>query len=1336
MDESTSKPSSQERKAWLQEREVHRFYQAWLSAHGSSHSVAHSVESIAQAKLHGVGYKAHVSRDKALSAFAQLAAFRLRVKRAIISLIDANNQYILAEGAGGASITSADDLWLGTTVLKRCDAVCEQCLDSIATGKNDDGQSYACPGLIVKDCLLDEKFITRPYVRAEAGVRFYAGVPIVSRSGIMLGAYAVFDDKPRNGLTADELRFLQETAGAVMEHLEWARDRVDKIKGGRIVRGMASFIEGCTSLEGRHDDMSDVDRTVGDQTSTRTNRTDSPSRTPRRPDLRQARGTRASSASPSRSANSPARSANGSSPPKPRVISPPTPEKPRKAESASAMFARAVKILRESTLADGAAIFGATAGGTSTESSNATTSAFNHANPQFTPSTTSGQPSIGAEVRGGDSNSSELSVGHAGRPCKVLAYALSDDRARSEIESGSTLSLETLERYFVLFPKGKVFYFTEKGTGLSSGDETEGGVGEEDVAPSVAAGARNTKQARRRSREMDHLELLRKIPGARNVVFVPLYDVMEERLMAGCFLWTSITGQSTFWYPFAPWQLVREVFLDSTSQALQQALLFPLFVLHLLFNASAPPLAPHFPPNNSTCSMMNLDDDLSYLRAFGNSIMSEVGRLSVQKNEAAKTTFIASMSHELRSPLHGILGAAEFLVDTATDSYQAGLITSIATCGKTLLDTLNHVLDYSKINKLGRTQMRRNDKQNKGVKLHSDANMDSINMTAEVDLGVLVEEVVEAVTAGHAFAKLQHGSILSTTNRGNGSTGTGRQIMSVNSLSGSESNAQESSAGSVSVLLDIEPKRSWLVRTQAGALRRIIMNLLGNSLKYTSSGFVAVSLRASEGSEDASKIHALVRVVDSGKGMADDYLRDRLFVPFSQEDTFQPGTGLGLSIVKQIVDSLGGTINVQSDEGVGTEVEVSLCLNAADQAASDLALDDITRVLAPKVQGLHMVLLDPWAGRPDTERTARLQKTLREVCERWFGMRVSKSTLVGEHDADFYLYSEPPPIEALVEALRTGGLKAATGKKIPLILVCLNAANAIAVSRDSSKRLVEAGAVVEVIPQPCGPRKLARALGLCLKKVHEVTETSREAREGELGSVLNSAEGVAPSRRTANASESAQLSDPKRSGSTPPSWRREHKTANESVPLSSAVAFPSPPPSEPKDPGGEKQLRTPSKRPEEAIEKGGNSTGGGEPDPNAPLRILVVDDNNINLHLLTTFMKRNGYDYSAAENGLLAVQNYRENCAALSNTPSNGAPPRTPIDYVLMDINMPIMNSVEATKRIREIEREFKLEPAGIIALTGLGSTEAKREAEAAGVDVFMPKPVKFGELKKLLVKR
>lgn len=133
----------------------------------------------------------------------------------------------------------------------------------------------------------------------------------------------------------------------------------------------------------------------------------------------------------------------------------------------------------------------------------------------------------------------------------------------------------------------------------------------------------------------------------------------------------------------------------------------------------------------------------------------------------------------------------------------------------------------------------------------------------------------------------------------------------------------------------------------------------------------------------------------------------------------------------------------------------------------------------------------------------------------------------------------------------------------------------------------------------------------------------------------------------------------------------------------------------------------------------------------------MVDDNNVNLHLLTTFMKRNGYTYAAAENGLEAVQRYRENCVAVSDSPSpNGAQSRTPIDYVLMDINMPVMNGVEATKRIRDLEREFEMKGAGVIALTGLGSKEARREAEAAGVDLFLPKPVSFGELKKLLVKR
>jgi CheY-like chemotaxis protein len=68
-----------------------------------------------------------------------------------------------------------------------------------------------------------------------------------------------------------------------------------------------------------------------------------------------------------------------------------------------------------------------------------------------------------------------------------------------------------------------------------------------------------------------------------------------------------------------------------------------------------------------------------------------------------------------------------------------------------------------------------------------------------------------------------------------------------------------------------------------------------------------------------------------------------------------------------------------------------------------------------------------------------------------------------------------------------------------------------------------------------------------------------------------------------------------------------------------------------------------------------------------------------------------------------------------------------------MDISMPVMDGLEATRRIREFERENKLPQTNIIALTGLASADAQRDAESAGVDVFMPKPVRFAELKKLV---
>ncbi|KAI7092997.1 hypothetical protein KC324_g21881, partial [Hortaea werneckii] len=136
----------------LQEREVHRYYRPWLDSHGSSLNVASHVESIAQFDLHGQGYKPVECSDKSLTAFAQLAVFRLRVKRCMVSLIDPALQYILAEATPTTFTDNDSEVWLGSTILSRPDAVCEHCFYNTCSSTNADGTTYSAQGLIVDDC--------------------------------------------------------------------------------------------------------------------------------------------------------------------------------------------------------------------------------------------------------------------------------------------------------------------------------------------------------------------------------------------------------------------------------------------------------------------------------------------------------------------------------------------------------------------------------------------------------------------------------------------------------------------------------------------------------------------------------------------------------------------------------------------------------------------------------------------------------------------------------------------------------------------------------------------------------------------------------------------------------------------------------------------------------------------------------------------------------------------------------------------------------------------------------------------------------------------------------
>lgn len=118
-------------------------------------------------------------------------------------------------------------------------------------------------------------------------------------------------------------------------------------------------------------------------------------------------------------------------------------------------------------------------------------------------------------------------------------------------------------------------------------------------------------------------------------------------------------------------------------------------------------------------------------------------------------------------------------------------------------------------------------------------------------------------------------------------------------------------------------------------------------------------------------------------------------------------------------------------------------------------------------------------------------------------------------------------------------------------------------------------------------------------------------------------------------------------------------------------------------------------------------------------KMLLVDDNHINLKLMSAYMGKLGRTYEAVTNGKEALDAYTQNLGHFAG--------------IIMDISMPIMDGFEATRRIRAFERRNQLHPVAILALTGLASDSAHQEALESGVDVFLTKPIKLKDLRQVL---
>ena len=90
-------------------------------------------------------------------------------------------------------------------------------------------------------------------------------------------------------------------------------------------------------------------------------------------------------------------------------------------------------------------------------------------------------------------------------------------------------------------------------------------------------------------------------------------------------------------------------------------------------------------------------EEITYLSAFISCIMAEKSRLEALTADRAKLDFKSSVSHEHRSPLHGVLASAEALQETSTGFGQDDLICTITVCGKVLMDTMDQTLEYAKL---------------------------------------------------------------------------------------------------------------------------------------------------------------------------------------------------------------------------------------------------------------------------------------------------------------------------------------------------------------------------------------------------------------------------------------------------------------------------------------------------------------------------------------------------------------------------------------------------------------------------------------------------------------